>query len=280
MDHPENRDILNFLEAAKVGNFSRAAVRLGMTQPSLTRSIHKLEAALGVSLFIRSKAGVRLTRAGNQLLPLTKELAENLDKIRRTLTQEDEELMGSFLIGCHSSVAIYSVNHFFPKVAAHFKRVEFQFVHDLSRKIVDNVIAGQIDFGIVINPVKHPDLVIKEIARDEIGFWRAEKTELDTLIYDPELSQAQWLLAKIEKKMRFKRFIKSSNLEVIAEIVAQGCGVGILPARVARARGNGELRLQSNDFPRFIDHLCGVYRADSKNPISMEISQLLLRSKI
>src|SRR5215472_677543 len=59
----------HFLAVAREGSVSAAAGRLAVTQPALTKSIHKLEARLGVTLFERLPRGIALTRYGKTLLP-------------------------------------------------------------------------------------------------------------------------------------------------------------------------------------------------------------------
>ena len=60
----ELRIIQHALTLARVGNFGRAAESLGISQPSLTRSIASLEASLGVKLFDRNRRGIKPTVFG------------------------------------------------------------------------------------------------------------------------------------------------------------------------------------------------------------------------
>ena len=57
-----------FLEVAKTGNITRASERLGVTQPSLTLALQRLEDKAGVTLLERSRKGSHLTRQGEALL--------------------------------------------------------------------------------------------------------------------------------------------------------------------------------------------------------------------
>ena len=63
-----------FVAVARAGTFTRAAEQEGVTQPSLSQQIRKLEDSLGVPLFERRGRSVRLTQAGQRLLPPRPEL--------------------------------------------------------------------------------------------------------------------------------------------------------------------------------------------------------------
>jgi DNA-binding transcriptional LysR family regulator len=95
------RRLGHFLAVAEEGHFGRAAKRLGLSQPPLTAQIQALEREAGVRLFDRTGRGVRLTRAGEALLPLARRLAAQ--------AQEVETLARELRAGRHAPVSIACV---------------------------------------------------------------------------------------------------------------------------------------------------------------------------
>jgi DNA-binding transcriptional LysR family regulator len=185
------------------------------------------------------------------------------------VARDGQELRGRYVLGCHPSVALYTLPRLLPGVLRSHPALELKLAHDLSRRIAEDVISFKIDFGIVVNPPPHPDLVIRKLFTDEVSFWiaaAAKPAELDTLICDPELVQTQKLLRQLGRAgLHFRRTVTSSNLEVIQALVAAGAGVGILPARVATRVKTPAIRPLGKNLPGFHDEICLVYRADLQN---------------
>ncbi|UWU73178.1 LysR family transcriptional regulator [Bradyrhizobium huanghuaihaiense] len=69
----ENAELEAFVVAAELLNFQRAAEKLHLTQPGLSRRIQKLEQTLGVELFSRTTRSVVLTGAGRHFLPMARQ---------------------------------------------------------------------------------------------------------------------------------------------------------------------------------------------------------------
>lgn len=261
---PNFNDLIYFVEIAQTENISRAAERLAISQPSLSTSIKRLEDALGTQLLLRTKAGVRLTKEGQAFMTRVKDLIQQWESLRDTVQRSSTEAVGRYKIGCHSAVAQYALPQFLPDLLKENPRLEVQLYHDLSRKICEQVISFELDFGLVVNPIAHPDLVIRELCTDVVQFWVSAQKSLanqDVLICDDNLLQTQELLQKIRKRKNdFARHIHSTSLEVIATLTASGTGVGILPTRVAQLH---KLKIFHKDLPQFTDRICLVYRGDS-----------------
>ena len=76
---PSHSDLHYFLAIAQAGNLTHAATRLGISQPSLSLAMQRLETAMGSSLIIRSRLGVKLTKAGERLLLDTRRLMDEFE---------------------------------------------------------------------------------------------------------------------------------------------------------------------------------------------------------
>src|SRR5579871_85034 len=87
-----------FLVLAETGSLSRAAPVLGSTQPTLSRQLLLLETQLGHNLFERSPRGLRLTAAGEALLPSARRMREGAQDLTLALAARSTTLAGTVRI--------------------------------------------------------------------------------------------------------------------------------------------------------------------------------------
>lgn len=268
---PSAVDLTYFIEVATTENLSRAAERLGISQPSLSLAIQRLEENLGVAILIRSKRGVTLTQAGKQLLSQSRHLLQQWETLKAKAVHSHDSVSGNFILGCHSSVALFSLPEVLPKLVRDYPDLELKIVHDLSRRITEGIVSMQIDMGIVVNPVHHPDLVLKKLCDDEVTLWHAGHVKASTLlknpvvlICDPELMQSREIMRRIRRHdIKIERTIVSSSLEVIAALISTGLGVGILPRRVVGQQKHLALS-RLREVPTVHDEIFFCYRVENK----------------
>lgn len=269
---PSSNDIQYFLEVANNLNLSRSAERLGVTQPTLSFAIKRLEDSLGVNLLVRSKTGVTLTRHGESFRRESKKFLEDWYQLKSKIVQEKEEVRGIYSIGIHPSVALYTLSDFLPNLYSKYENLEIKLIHNSSRIVTEQVISNKLDLGIVVNPVSHPDLVIIKLITDEVALWQSPSNKnSDILLCDPDLNQTSSLMLKLKKqKFKFSRIIHSHNLEVLTDLVGSGTGIGILPGKVVSSSKRSLQKVPSSPF--FKDTICLIYRADRvKTKASEEI---------
>lgn len=256
-------DLKYFLELSRILHVSRAAERLGITQPALSHCLKRVEHETKLSLFIRTKKGLFLTDAGRRLADRAEELIQKWDDVLLAAQNEVQKVAGLIRFGCHSAVAQYTLPLFLADFLKLYPELTLQLSHGLSRHMAEDVISQKLDAAFVVNPVPHLDLIIKEISRDRVTIWKSKNcVNRDVLIVEPSLLQTQDLQRKLQKKnIQFSRIIESSSLEVISQLVINGVGCGILPERVVKAFGEHQVQAVK-DAPEFHDRMCLVYKSE------------------
>lgn len=270
-------DIEKFVETSSCRTIMEAARKLEISQPALSESLKRLEDDLGSVLFYRSRSGIQLTPSGKVFLFKAQNALQAMRDLE--IAKDEEHIFGgrSLVIGCHTTVAQYSI----PQALSLLKekapdfRIELQ--HDLSRNIQANIQKGLIDIGVVINPVSVPDLVIQKLAMDTVGVWSHKSNEkTDTLICNPQLFQTQSILKKWKDKP--EKIISTDSLELICQLVDKKIGWGIIPERAVKLSGY-PLKSQSA-LPSFKDEICLVFRPEFGKGLAEKITAECLRSAI
>ena len=269
---PSSQDLSFFIEISKTLNLSRASERIGVTQSALSQSLKRLEKNIGLPLFIRTKTGLNLTKAGLKLVKNAQSLLGHWENLKNDVILDSNELRGRYTFGMHESVALYSISQFVPTIIQQYPELELKFIHDHSRNLTEKVISFNLDFALVVNPIKHPDLIIREICVDIFTLWVSPHLKTinqnTPLIYCPELVQSQSIHDRLSKsKLGLKRSITSSSIEVVKKLTMEKVGIGILPTRVANLglKTADSLKIYGKSAPKFKDKICLVYRYDTQN---------------
>ena len=265
---PSSAELTYFIEVASSLNLSHAAKKIGMSQPSLSLAIKRLEETVGASLFIRHKHGVSLTPAGKKLLSQAKPLLQLWEETKSQALAAHNEALGKIILGCHSIIAIF-LHDFFGNLLEEHKNITVQLQHDFSQKITEGVMNSSIDIGIVVNPVQHPDLIIRKLNDSETTFWKGKgNREIQdihsnnrVIICNPEIPQTHVLLKNYKMNARL---VTSNSMEVIASLTVNGCGIGILPACFISSLYPGMLE-RIPDAPSCFDEIFLIYRNENRN---------------
>lgn len=265
-------DIKYFITASETLNITRASEIIGLSQPALSYAIKRLEGELGGQLVIRLKNGIQLTKLGEEFKQRSRRLLYEWEQAQNLANPETGLVQGSYTIAIHPSVALYTLENFMPKFQSELPGLDFHFIHGLSREMTEKVISWEADFGIVVNPIKHPDLVIIKLCQDEVSIFYAPNAT-EKLICDHHMFQSQHILKKISRIKDFSGIVHSGNLEVVAKLTSLGLGYGILPTRVASQYSHLK---KLKDAPTFKDEICLVYRPEKHNNlVSKKMIQMI-----
>lgn len=161
-------ELRTFSAAAETENFSEAARRLGITQPSVSMQIRSLEESLGAQLFERSGRTVRLTDVGRTLVPLARDLVERSIRVEESIASLEGEVIGVLTIGCTTAAGKYIVPRLLAGLRARHPRVEVVCHVTTRRQALDLLREGEAQ--IAITSLKEPakDIEYRPFATDRI----------------------------------------------------------------------------------------------------------------
>jgi DNA-binding transcriptional LysR family regulator len=157
-----------FVLVAEEMNFRRAADRLGVTQPTVTKRVAALETDLGLDLFVRGENRiVGLTAAGKHYLDDTRRLLSEIESAGRSARTIAEGKGGRLRLGVCEDAA---TNHFGKSVAAFRQRwpdVEVDILEFPGDHLVRGLQQAEIDLGLVVSPIDDRRLVLDPLWLDE-----------------------------------------------------------------------------------------------------------------
>lgn len=254
-------DILNsdwnaFLEVGLAGSVSKAAIRMRLRQPGLSRRLARLEASQGVKLFERTNRGVRLTIAGQRLFKALVAQREILSHLISEQLQLANEIQGQIRLGCHRSLALHYLPSLLNTLTTEHPKLRPDLHFTDSREVIHLIQMGSLDFGLVVDPKPSQDLVVRKLFVDSIGFFTSQessKRKSSLLLYNPETV----VLSKFKSVLRRSSSLAVPDYEVAAALAAKiPESSALIPADVAKRWG-----LHSNSTQASKVNIYLVYRS-------------------
>ena len=237
------RHLRAFATIADTGGFARAAARLNVSQPALSRQIHGLEAELGVPLFDRVGRRVQLTSEGEDLLRRSRRLlaeADSLGERARSLKSGEtgilrvgatpqviENLLAGFLIryrSRHPGVDVHLIEDGGARLLTHLERGD---VHLAMTPVIGSRFPGRLLYPMHVLAVLSPAHRLGRRAVLEI----AELAEEPLLLLRREFGSREWFdiacrIAHIQPPV----LLESAAPHTLVALAATGYGIAILPS--------------------------------------------------
>jgi len=281
-----------FVAVAEELHFSRAAERLNMTQPPLSRQIRLLEHSVGVALLERTSRSVTLTAAGAAFLPeatrILRLAQEAAVKARRTASGEQGSLTIGFSAASGYSLlpaVVRGIRQACPQVALNLKEL-------VSTAQVEALNAGEIDLGLMrphtINSELESILMVTEslmlaIQESDADLW-PEAPTLACFHGKPFVMYSPYE-ARPFYQMLSERFARAGVVPDIVEHIGQvhtmlalvgaGMGAALIAEGAARLKFEGIVLRKVATDPV---HLVATYRRDNDNPVLALLKQKVLAS--
>src|SRR6267154_6892700 len=191
-----------FSEVARLGNVSRAADTLSVTQPALTARLQGLERELSVALFVRAARGMTLTDAGRALLPYAQRaIAQVLDG-QKALEDLRSGKVGELFIAAAPAVSTYVLPSVLKSFQTSHPQVRMGVRTGHTEEVLDMVLRREVDIG-VGRPIQHPDVELIPVFDDELVLVVSRDRKSTRLNSShPSISYAVFCLKKKNKNQR------------------------------------------------------------------------------
>lgn len=149
----ELRVLRHFLTVAREENITRAAERLHVSQPAVSRQLAQLEEELGVKLFVRSNHHITLTEDGRMLRRRAQEIVDLTEKTQRDLKRRTSELTGEIAIGSGEVRSFSMLGAILLDFSALYPQVRYTLFSGNADRIKEKIENGTLDLGLLAMPV-------------------------------------------------------------------------------------------------------------------------------
>jgi LysR family hydrogen peroxide-inducible transcriptional activator len=153
---------------ADTANFSRAAERCQVAQPSLSQQVLKLEEDLGAKLFDRLGRSVRLTEAGRAFIAHARAILEHMEAARSSVADKNADRRGSIAVGVIPTVAPYLMPGYTAAFARKYPDAKLRIVEETTAVLVEGLRDLSIDVAILALPLRRKDLELFPIRTEPL----------------------------------------------------------------------------------------------------------------
>jgi DNA-binding transcriptional LysR family regulator len=238
-----SRFLRYFMAVGKLGSIRKASEQLNVSASAIDRQILRVEAELGIPLFERLPAGLRLTAAGELMMAAGGRWQKNLGELKAQI----EDLRG--LKRGHVEIAVIDAlaKGYIPRV---IQAIQAQYPGiSIGLRVLKNdnvrlaIAQGEVDFGIFFEPQSYRELVVRAFAEVVLGFVTPPGHPLAAqpearfsacagmkLVVPAEPLAVCQQVSVLEGStgLALNRLVACDNIQMIASLVNQGIGIGIL----------------------------------------------------
>ncbi|MDO8706003.1 MAG: LysR family transcriptional regulator [Sulfuricaulis sp.] len=158
-----------FLAVAETGSFSRAAERIYLTQPAISKRIANLEMQVGAKLFDRIGRGIRLTEAGAALLSGARAVLKELEDVKRGIANLSGDIAGELLLATSHHIGLHRLPGPLKQFHQTYPQVSLNLQFMDSEKACQAVAKGDLELAVVtLPPAAKPPLRVEKIWDDPL----------------------------------------------------------------------------------------------------------------
>lgn len=238
------RQLECFCAVARTASFTKAAADLGVSQPSLSEQIAKLEQGLGAPLFERLNRRIELTPLGEAILGRAQALLEDAAALPEYFERAREGVHGPLRVGAIPTILPYFLAPLLKGFTDCYTSVDLHVREGTTAELVQQVLDGMMDLAVVSLPVEGAGLVMKELFRDPLFLAVPEGHPLcgSAKAHLRQISQERLLILKDghclrdetlalcdRARTRFAAQFEADQILTIFELIRAGFGVSVVP---------------------------------------------------
>ena len=276
------------LAVAQQGNFTLAAEKCFVTQPTLSMQVQKLEEELDIELFNRKGKPITLTAVGEKIIAQAKVILEEAKRMNDIVATERGVVEGHFRIGIIPTVMPTLLPLFLNTFIKKFPKVNLKIEELNTASIVEELSTGKLDAGIAATPLDHPQLIEKPLYYEPfVGYTpkshplssikklEVEDLEkMDILVLEDGHCFREHVLNLCQTSRKLKSFdLKSGSFETLIRLANEGMGMTLLPYLQTRALSEKDKEnLRYFESPEPAREISMIY---SKNLLKIPIIEAL-----
>ncbi|MEH6995006.1 LysR family transcriptional regulator [Neobacillus drentensis] len=271
----EFRELEYFMAICEELHFTRAAEKLGISQPALSRQMRALEDRLGVRLFDRLGKKIAITEAGEVLLEQSGKIFSNIKSVYEQIEELQKVKKGKLIIGAMSeelsqlaSVVFLELHHKWPKVQTKIL---------MSDNIEEKVIRNEIDIALTLMPIENEQLRNIPLYIEEYylavpydhpladrDIVELEEIRDLSLVLCPKNHKCRKLIDIACSSMGFaiQPIIELTEVKSILSLVKAGIGATILPRTLLDSENDGTLKAIKIESPAICNEIAVVHHKE------------------
>ncbi len=290
------RQLRTFHAIAELGSLSKAADRLRVAQPALSRQVKLLEHELKSELFVRNGRGMSLTSAGQMLRDRSSGLVREIERIRDDIRSLGDRPSGQVILGIVPTVSSVLSARIARRAVAELPGVSLRIVESYGGHLVEWLHRGEADLAIIYGPPVDWHLTVETLGRDRlvavgpIGSGLAARDPVDLAwllgrkLALPSHSHGLRILvekAAARRDLPVEVLVEADSFRVLTSIVEEGIGFTLLPPSAIRAEVQaGRLETASLARPGITRELLLASPSDKAASIAGAAVAGLIRAEI
>ncbi|MDO4268645.1 MAG: LysR family transcriptional regulator [Eubacteriales bacterium] len=278
-------DLEKIIAIAEEGSMARAAQKLFITQPALSKCLTKMEDELGEALFVRRPSGVELTYSGECFIKRAYQIMRLYDEMEHEFCDLNQMQKGILKVGTAERLGAMVLPKVLKIFHTKYPNIHIEIVEASSHILEEKLLMGALDIAVLCLPLKNENVRYDVFYEDSILAIAPENHPVKEMAYEKNgglylpldaLRGRDYVMTKRGRKTReaaerilkylesdYRIDLESYNIETVVRLVAGGMGMSLVPQVFADTYGTGSgickyhLEEKYNPFWQWAVAYCG-----------------------